>query len=108
MADECLESLDRFLGEFATGTGFLKIIQHGLTPKRTSMAQSTAQRSDTAQPRRATYQVVLDAPAHQVAEIIDGTLYTHPRPATPLALATSVLGHDLGNPLQVGRGGPGG
>ena len=30
------------------------------------MAQSTAQRSDTAQPGRATYQDVLDAPAHRV------------------------------------------
>ena len=46
------------------------------------MAQSTAQRSDTAQPRRATYQDVLDAPAHVVAEIINGTLHTHPRPAS--------------------------
>ena len=29
---------------------------------------------------RATYQDVLDAPEHQGAEIIDGTLYTPPRP----------------------------
>ena len=28
--------------------------------------------------RRATYQDVLDAPAHLVAEIINGTLHTHP------------------------------
>ena len=56
----------------------------------------------------ATYQDVLDAPVHQVAEIIDGNLYTHPRPSMPHALATSALGHDLGNPFQFGRGGPGG
>ena len=37
--------------------------------------------------RRATYQDVLDAPAHQVAEIVDGTLHTHPRPAMPHARA---------------------
>ena len=72
------------------------------------MVQSTARRSDTAQPRRATYQDVLDAPAHRVAEIVDGTLYTHPRPAMPHALASSALGNDLGNPFQFGRGGPGG
>ena len=72
------------------------------------MAQSTVRRSDTAQPRRATYQDVLDAPAHRVAEIVDGTLYTHPRPAMPHALASSALGNDLGNPFQFGRGGPGG
>ena len=28
---------------------------------------------------RATYQDVIDAPAHRVAEIINGTLHTHPR-----------------------------
>ena len=41
------------------------------------MATSTVQRSV-----RATYQDVLDAPAHLVAEIINGTLHTHPRPAS--------------------------
>ena len=59
-------------------------------------------------PRRATYQDVLDAPAHRVAEILGGTLYTHPRPAMPHALARSSLGVDLSNPFQFGRGGPGG
>ena len=57
---------------------------------------------------RATYQDVLDAPAHRVAEIVDGTLYTHPRPAAPHALASSSLGSDLSNPFHFGRGGPGG
>ena len=42
------------------------------------MAQSAAPKNESL--RRATYQDVLDAPAHRVAEIIDGTLYTHPRP----------------------------
>ena len=54
------------------------------------MAQSTARKPDST--RRATYQDVLDAPAHRVAEVVDGTLYTHPRPAMPHALATSALG----------------
>ena len=41
--------------------------------------------------RRATYQDVLDAPPHRVAEIVDGVLHTNPRPAMPHALATSSL-----------------
>jgi len=31
----------------------------------------------------ATYQDVLDAPPHKVAEVVYGTLYTPPRPAMP-------------------------
>ena len=57
---------------------------------------------------RATYQEVLDAPAHRVAEIVDGTLHTHPRPAAPHALASSRLGGELTGPFDRGRGGPGG
>ena len=70
------------------------------------MAQSAARKREST--RRATYQDVLDTPAHRVAEIVDGTLYTHPRPAMPHVLASSALGNDLGNPFQFGRGGPGG
>ena len=70
------------------------------------MAQSTAHKHDST--RRATYQDVLDAPTHRVAEIVDGTLYTHPRPAMPHALASSALQSDLSNTFQFGRGGPGG
>ena len=58
--------------------------------------------------RRATYQDVLDAPAHMVAEVVDGSLHTHPRPAMPHALASSSLGGELSSPFQKGRGGPGG
>ena len=57
---------------------------------------------------RATYRDVLDAPEHVVAEIIGGTLYTHPRPAPRHALASSRLGIELGGPFDRGRGGPGG
>lgn len=60
------------------------------------------------QDRRADYRDVLNAPAHMVAEIIHGTLHTHPRPAPAHTLASSALGNDLGNPFQFGRGGPGG
>lgn len=59
-------------------------------------------------PRRATYQDVLDAPEHVVAELLQGQLYTHPRPAPPHAVAASVLSMDLGSAFQRGRGGPGG
>ena len=72
-------------------------------------AAGTAARGGVSEaPPRATYQDVLDAPPHRVAEIVDGTLYTHPRPAMPHALASSSLGTDLTNPFQFGRGGPGG
>ncbi len=40
---------------------------------------------------RATYQDVLDAPPHMVAEVIDGKLYLNPRPAPPHAFASSIL-----------------
>ena len=55
-----------------------------------------------------TYQDVLNAPAHQVAEIINGTLYTHPRPAVPHTRASSVLGRKIGAPYDDEVGGPGG
>ena len=69
---------------------------------------TTARPRDAAPQRRATYQDVLDAPPHRVAEIVDGVLHTSPRPAMPHALATSSLGNDLSSPFQFGRGGPGG
>ncbi len=58
--------------------------------------------------RRATYRDVLDAPAHMVAEVVEGTLSTHPRPAMPHALASSALGAKIGDPFNFGKGGPGG
>ena len=67
-----------------------------------------ASRSEALARRRATYQDVLDAPAHLVAEVVAGTLYTHPRPAPPHTTATSVLGGELNPPFHRGRGGPGG
>src|SRR5262249_34920193 len=47
---------------------------------------------------------------HLVAEIIDGKLVTSPRPATPHAWTSSVLGQDLGplNGRAGGAGRPGG
>ena len=57
---------------------------------------------------RATYQDVLDAPEHRVAEIVHGALYTHPRPAMPHARASSSLGVKVGGPFDYDSGGPGG
>ena len=46
--------------------------------------------------RQATYDDVLRAPEHVVAEVLSGDLYTSPRRAGPHAEAASVLGMDLG------------
>lgn len=43
----------------------------------------------------ATYDDVINAPEHMVAEIVDGELYTSPRPATPHCRASSLLGAAL-------------
>jgi Uma2 family endonuclease len=58
--------------------------------------------------RRATYDDVLQAPEHKVAEIVDGELYLSPRPASRHALAEASLAMLLGPPFHYGRGGPGG
>jgi Uma2 family endonuclease len=58
--------------------------------------------------RPATYEDLKRVPEHLVAEIIDGELYTSPRPAARHARASSLLGVLLGGPFDRGRGGPGG
>jgi Uma2 family endonuclease len=58
--------------------------------------------------RKATYEDVLAAPAEKVAELLDGELHLHPRPAGPHTAAASALGEELGPPFKRGRGGPGG
>ena len=56
----------------------------------------------------ATYQDVLDAPPHKVAEIIDGTLQMNPRPAPRHARASTGLGARISPTYDYGDGGPGG
>jgi Uma2 family endonuclease len=56
----------------------------------------------------ATYDDLLQVPDHLVAEIVDGELYATPRPALRHARTATVLGGELGNPFDFGRGGPGG
>lgn len=58
--------------------------------------------------RRATYEDLLAAPPHMIAEIIDGVLITQPRPASLHARASSRLGMELGGPFDRAKGGPGG
>lgn len=58
--------------------------------------------------RPATYEDLLEVPDHLVAEIIDGELYTSPRPAPRHAVAESTLAAELIAPFQKGQGGPGG
>ncbi len=62
----------------------------------------------TLEKARATYADLEAVPPHLVAEIIFGTLVTHPRPVRRHGGAASVLGMATGNPYQLGVGGPGG
>jgi len=57
--------------------------------------------------RRATYADIESLPDHVVGEIVDGELYTSPRPASPHALAASAIGQDLG-PFSRRPGSPAG
>jgi Uma2 family endonuclease len=54
------------------------------------------------------YARLCELPENLVGEIINGELYTQPRPAGPHANATSVLGMEIGSAFHQGRGGPGG
>jgi Uma2 family endonuclease len=56
--------------------------------------------------RRATYEDVLAAPEHMIAEVIFGTLYTQPRPATTHQRASSRLGILLGRHFDIDDEGP--
>lgn len=58
--------------------------------------------------RKATYQDVLDAPEHEVAEIINGELRLSPRPGGRATAAGTGLAGELVRPFSHGRGGPGG
>jgi Uma2 family endonuclease len=58
--------------------------------------------------RRASYEDVLAAPSHLVAEVVDGILYTQARPRIRHARSASRLGGMLDGPFDRGTGGPGG
>lgn len=59
-------------------------------------------------PKFASYQDILDAPEHLVAEILAGVLYTQPRPGPRHARAAGRLLGEINAPFDRGRGGPGG
>ena len=52
--------------------------------------------------RRATYADLADIPENLVAELIDGVIITHPRPASPHARAASRLSIEIGPPFDRG------
>ena len=54
------------------------------------------------------YEQLIDLPENLTGEIIDGELYTQPRPAGRHSEAESVLGMRIGPPFRFGEGGPGG
>jgi Uma2 family endonuclease len=58
--------------------------------------------------RRATYEDVLAAPEHVIAQVIDGVLYTMPRPRPRHSRVASRLGAMLIPPFDLGTTGPGG
>lgn len=62
----------------------------------------------TGQRRKATYADLEAVPPHLVAELVDGELYTSPRPASPHARAAGKLYSKLDGPFDQGVGGPGG
>lgn len=68
------------------------------------MAEAARKREKTL----ATYEDLLQVPEHLVAEVIDGELYTQPRPAVRHALGASALGSGIFLPFHQGKDGPGG
>lgn len=58
--------------------------------------------------RAASYAEIEALPPNLVGEILFGELVTHPRPVPRHAVASSLLGAELAQAFQRGRGGPGG
>ncbi|WP_395857996.1 Uma2 family endonuclease [Cystobacter fuscus] len=58
--------------------------------------------------REALYAALEKLPPNVLGEIVGGELYVSPRPASPHAWASSMLGSELMSPFGRGRGGPGG
>lgn len=56
----------------------------------------------------ATYEDLLKVPDHLVAEIVEGELFTSPRPASRHARASTALSSELHQRFERGNGGPGG
>jgi Uma2 family endonuclease len=63
---------------------------------------------ESAARRRATYQDLLALPEGVTGEILNGELWTQPRPSVSHVAVASGFGHEIGSPFQSGKGGPGG
>lgn len=59
-------------------------------------------------PNDGLYAQLCALPEHQTGEILDGVLYTQPRPAGPHAFTAASLMVDIGGRFHRGNGGPGG
>ncbi|MEM9696794.1 MAG: Uma2 family endonuclease, partial [Myxococcota bacterium] len=55
--------------------------------------------------KHASYADILALEPHLVGEIVKGVLYTHARPRSRHARASSRIGHRLGPPFDEGKGG---
>ena len=64
--------------------------------------------SDSIKEAASRYDDLLKLPDNLVGEIVGGELYASPRPASPHARTSSLLGSELIGPFDRGRGGPGG
>ena len=60
------------------------------------------------QPRPTIYEQLEALPEGLTGEILNGQLYTQPRPSLEHGYTETSLAGDLVNPFQRGRGGPGG
>jgi hypothetical protein len=58
--------------------------------------------------RLATYDDLVALPPNRIGEIVNGTLYSHPRPAPKHVRSSSMLGIKVGTRFDEGDGGPGG
>jgi Uma2 family endonuclease len=58
--------------------------------------------------RKATYEDLEQVPPEYVGELVGGTLYVSPRPASPHTRAAARLLLKLGRPFDLGEDGPGG
>jgi Uma2 family endonuclease len=86
------------------------VAELGPAPRSTARSQSpcyAVPMSSTAR-KVATYEDVLAAPEHMIAEVVDGQLHLQPRPASRHARVVSSLGFEITGPFDRGRGGPGG
>ena len=64
--------------------------------------------SGVARKREPTYEDLLALPDEVVGQLVEGELHATPRPAIDHQRAVSILGIRLGDPFDLGGGGPGG